>query len=160
MHRRGHRPRRPDGMAAPGRVGRLQTARGGFGPPSPAATSAPAGHPAGMHPRFLSDLRKRRRAVPDPKKRPLGRAPCSDPPRATGSAYRCLLRFGLAFGHAMLFCDSCCCRPVADGADLVGVVVAWSCYFSLPLTLTRRIRQRVAQRNARKRADQMRPCTR
>ena len=45
-----------------------------------------------------------------------------------GSAYRCLLRFGLAFGHAMLFCDSCCCRPVADGADLVGVVVAWSCF--------------------------------
>ena len=38
-----------------------------------------------------------------------------------GSAYRCKRRFRLAFGHAILFCDSCDCCPVADGADLVGV---------------------------------------
>ena len=38
-----------------------------------------------------------------------------------GAAYRCLLRFCLAFGHARVFCDFCDCRPVPDGADLVGV---------------------------------------
>ena len=46
--------------------------------------------------------------------------------RSTG--YKCGAWRDVAFGHAMLFCDSCCCRPVADGADLVGVVVAWSCF--------------------------------
>ena len=38
-----------------------------------------------------------------------------------GSAYRCLLRFCLTFGHAIPFCDSCNCRPVAEDAEGVGV---------------------------------------
>ena len=28
----------------------------------------------------------------------------------------------------MAFCDFCNCRPVADGADLVGVVIALNCF--------------------------------
>ena len=51
-----------------------------------------------------------------------------------GSAYRCLLRFGLAFGHAWDFCDFCDCRPVADGAEGVGVQGRIELLlFSLPL---------------------------
>jgi len=38
-----------------------------------------------------------------------------------GSTYRCKRRFCLIFGHAILFCDSCNCRPVAEGAEGVGV---------------------------------------
>ena len=45
-----------------------------------------------------------------------------------GAANRCLLRFGPAFGHAILFCDFSNCRPVADRAEVVGVVIAWSCF--------------------------------
>ena len=40
------------------------------------------------------------------------------------SADRCLLRFGLVFGHAMVFCDSCDCRPAADSIEVIGEVVA------------------------------------
>ena len=35
----------------------------------------------------------------------LGALRCSSPPCARGSAYRCLLRFCLAFGHARVFCE-------------------------------------------------------
>ena len=36
----------------------------------------------------------------------------------------------------MLFCDFCNCRPVADGAEVVGVVIALSLLlFSLPLAV-------------------------
>ena len=38
--------------------------------------------------------------------------------RARGAADRCLRRFGPAFGHAILFCDSCDCRPVAGAPTL------------------------------------------
>ena len=38
-----------------------------------------------------------------------------------GAANRCLLRFGLAFGHARPFCNSLDCRPVADGAEVAGM---------------------------------------
>ena len=34
----------------------------------------------------------------------LGALRCGGPPCARGSAYRCLLRFRLAFGHAIIFC--------------------------------------------------------
>ena len=103
-----------------------------FGPPSGGhGDSAPAGGLSSRDapPVFFSDLRKRKRAVHGPKEKAAWTRSGAVTLRAQrGSAYRCLLRFGLAFGHAMLFCDSCCCRPVADGADLVGVVVAWSCF--------------------------------
>ena len=45
-----------------------------------------------------------------------------------GSVYQCKRRFYLAFGHAWAFCDSCDCRPVADGADLIGVVIVLNCF--------------------------------
>ena len=38
-----------------------------------------------------------------------------------GSADRCKRRFWPAFGHAIIFCDFWDCRPVADGAEVVGV---------------------------------------
>ena len=38
-----------------------------------------------------------------PKRKALGALRCSGPPRARESAYRCLLRFCLTFGHARLF---------------------------------------------------------
>ena len=51
-----------------------------------------------------------------------------------GSADRCKRRFWPAFGHAIIFCDFWDCRPVADGAEVVGVVIALSLLlFSLPL---------------------------
>ena len=56
-----------------------------------------------------------------PKRKTLGALRCSGPPCARGSAYRCLPRFGPAFGHAILSRNFWNCRPVADGADLVGV---------------------------------------
>ena len=40
-----------------------------------------------------------------PKRKTLGALRCSGPPCARGSAYRCLPRFGPAFGHAILFCE-------------------------------------------------------
>ncbi len=62
------------------------------------------------------------------EKKALGALRCSGPPRVRGSAYRCKRRFCLAVGHARVFCDFCNCRPVADGADLIGVVVALNCF--------------------------------
>ena len=60
-----------------------------------------------MHPIFFSLLWKRKRAVHGPKeKTAFGRNfahTCKVAVR--GSAYRCLLRFCLAFGHAILFCE-------------------------------------------------------
>ena len=84
-----------------------------------------------MHPPFsFRSCPKRKRAVHGPKeKNSFGRnfaRACKVAVR--GSAYRCKRRFGPAFGHAIIFCDSRDCRPVADGAGLVGVVVALSCF--------------------------------
>ena len=50
-------------------------------------------------------LPKEKRAVRGPKRKAFGALRCSGPPRARGSAYRCLLRFCLAFGHAWVFCE-------------------------------------------------------
>ena len=61
--------------------------------------------PAGMHPYFSFVVPKEKRAVHGPKRKALGALRCSGPPRARGSAYRCLLRFCLAFGHAWVFCE-------------------------------------------------------
>ena len=90
----------------------------------------------GCTPHFSFVVPKEKRAVHGPKRKAFDALRCSGPPRARGSAYQCLLRFCLTFGHAILFCDSCDCRPVADSADLVGVVVVLPLLlFSLPLTL-------------------------
>ncbi len=92
--------------------------------------------PAGMHPPFLFCLAKRETGRARSKEKSAWRAPVQWPSARRGSAYQCLLRFCLTFGHAILFCDSCDCRPVADSADLVGVVVVLPLLlFSLPLTL-------------------------
>ena len=67
-------------------------------------------------------LPKEKRAVHGPKrKNALARSGAVALRARRGSAYRCKRRFRLAFGHAILFCDSCDCCPVADGADLVGL---------------------------------------
>ena len=81
-----------------------------------------------------------------------------------GSAYRCKRRFCLAFGHAMVFCDSPDCCPVAGVPTSSGVVIAltsssFRCRWlvvdeglsdGLMQQLLRPPRQRVAERNARK----------
>ena len=127
--------------------------------------------PAGCTPHFLFPLveKKTGRARSKRKDRldALRRVRAS---ARRGSADRCKRRFWPAFGHAMLFCDFCNCRPVADGAEVVGVVIALSLLlFSLPLAVPRGnwcngrmwtsarkhkpLRppgQRVAKRNARK----------
>ena len=59
----------------------------------------------GCTPHFSFVLPKEKRAVHGPKRKALGALRCSGPPRARGSTYRCLLRFGLTFGHAMVFCE-------------------------------------------------------
>ena len=87
----------------------------------------------GPYPQGVRRIRKRQsrqrlRSARSKRKGRLGALRCSGPPCARGSAYRCLLRFCLTFGHAWAFCGFCSCRPVADGADLVGVVVASSCF--------------------------------
>ena len=67
-------------------------------------------------------LPKEKRAVHGPKrKNALARSGAVALRARRESAYRCLLRFCLAFGHAIPFCDSCDYRPVADGAEGVGV---------------------------------------
>ena len=118
-----------------------------------------------MHPPFLFCLAKRETGRARSKEKSAWRAPVQWPSARRGSADRCLRRFGLAFGHAILFCDSCNCCPVADGAEGVGVVIALRCFsfrcrwpvvdegFSNGLLLHRLLRppgQRVAKRNARK----------
>ncbi len=99
--------------------------------------SAPAGGwSSGMHPPFLFCLAKRETGRARSKEKSAWRAPVQWPSARRGSAYQCLLRFCLTFGHAILFCDSCSCRPVADSADLVGVVVVLPLLlFSLPLAV-------------------------
>ena len=61
--------------------------------------------PARMHPPFLFCLAKRETGRARSKEKSVGALRCSGPPRARGSAYRCLLRFCLAVGHAMAFCE-------------------------------------------------------
>ena len=95
--------------------------------------------PAGCTPHFLFPLveKKTGRARSKRKDRldALRRVRAS---ARRGSADRCKRRFWPAFGHAMLFCDFCNCRPVADGAEVVGVVIALSLLlFSLPLAAPR-----------------------
>ena len=90
----------------------------------------------GCTPHFSFVVPKEKRAVHGPKRKAFDALRCSGPPRARGSAYQCLLRFCLTFGHAILFCDSCSYRPVADGAEVVGVVVVLPLLlFSLPLAV-------------------------
>ena len=59
----------------------------------------------GCTPHFSFVVPKEKRAVHGPKRKALGALRCSGPPRARGSADRCLLRFCLAVGHAILFCE-------------------------------------------------------
>ena len=60
---------------------------------------------SGMHPPFLFCLAKRETGRARSKDKSVWRAPVQWPSARRGSAYRCLLRFGLAFGHAMAFCE-------------------------------------------------------
>ena len=93
--------------------------------------------PAGCTPHFLFPLveKKTGRARSKRKDRldALRRVRAS---ARRGSADRCKRRFWPAFGHAIIFCNFWDCRPVADGAEVVGVVIALSLLlFSLPLAV-------------------------
>ena len=60
----------------------------------------------GCAPHSLFGLAQKENAPrPVEEKKALGALRCSGPPCARGSAYRCLPRFGPAFGHAILFCE-------------------------------------------------------
>ena len=78
--------------------------------------------PAGCTPHFLFPLveKKTGRARSKRKDRldALRRVRAS---ARRGSADRCKRRFWPAFGHAIIFCNFWDCRPVADGAEVVGV---------------------------------------
>mgnify|MGYP001000282032 CR=1 FL=1 len=95
-------------------------------PPLPTARGA-AGAPFGLAKRETGRARSKRKGRLDALR-------CSGPPRDD----RCKRRFWPAFGHAIIFCDFWDCRPVADGAEVVGVVIALSLLlFSLPLAVPR-----------------------
>ena len=131
--------------------------------------------PARMHPPFsFRSCRKENGPCTVQKKRALGALRCSGPPRATGVgvSVQAPIWAGLRARYALL--RGRYCRPVADGAEVVGVVIALSCSSfrcrwpvvdgSLqhgPMQqLLRPPGQRVAKRNARKEErGQMRPCT-
>ena len=77
--------------------GHFRTHSVGLGaPPLPTARGA-AGAPH-------RDIKKKMRRARWKRKNRLGALRCGGPPCARGSAYRCLLRFRLAFGHAIIFC--------------------------------------------------------
>ena len=153
--RRGRRPRRPDGMAAPG------ACKGGYKPPVEiwAAVRRPRGFCSrrglvqpGCTPHFLFPLAEKKTGRARSKRKGrLDALRCSGPPRATGvgvsvpapiwtglRARYALLRFLLLPSRGGWR------RPRRGGCRMELLL------FSLPLTLPRRIRQRVAQRNARK----------
>ena len=95
--------------------------------------------PAGCTPHFLFPLVEKKTGCARSKRQDrldaLRRVRAS---ARRGSADRCKRRFWPAFGHAIIFCDFWDCRPVADGAEVVGVVIALSLLlFSLPLAVPR-----------------------
>ena len=59
----------------------------------------------GCTPHFLFRLAEKKTGRARSKRKGrLGALRCGGPPCARGSAYRCLLRFCLTFGHAIIFC--------------------------------------------------------
>ena len=99
-------------------------------PPLPTARGA-AGAPFGHAKRETGRARSKRKDRLDALRRVRASA-------RRGAADRCKRRFWPAFGHAIIFCDFWDCRPVADGAEVVGVVIALSLLlFSLPLAVPR-----------------------
>ena len=99
-------------------------------PPLPTARGA-AGAPFGLAKRETGRARSKRKDRLDALRRVRASA-------RRGSADRCKRRFWPAFGHAIIFCNFWDCRPVADGAEVVGVVIALSLLlFSLPLAVPR-----------------------
>ena len=93
--------------------------------------SAPAGGlvQQGCTPHFLFGLaRKENGPCTVQKKRALGALQCSGPPRATGVdvSVQAPIWPGLQARYNLL--PGRYCRPVADGAQVVGVVVALSCF--------------------------------
>ena len=160
------------------RVGRCALVWGRVGPPSGGhGVSAPAGGlSSGMHPPFsFPSCGKENGPCTVQKKRPLGRAPVQWPSARDGVGVSvpapilpCLrARYSLLRG--------CSCRPVADGAEGIGVVDALPLILlSLPLAwrLTGAGNGRMrasapttarAARSGAERAEggagQMRPCT-
>ena len=125
-----------------------------FGPPSGGhGDSAPAGgFVQGMHPHFLFQLAEKKTGRARSKRKGrLDALRCSGPPRATGVGVSvpALIWTGLRARYALLRflllpSRGGWRRPRRGGCRMELLL------FSLLLTLPRRIRQRVAQRNARK----------
>ena len=85
--------------------------------------------PAGMHPPFsFPTCGKENGPCTVQKKRPLGRAPVQWPSALTGVGVPVPAPILPSLRARFSLLQVCNCRPVADGADLVGVVVAWSCF--------------------------------
>ena len=140
--------------------------------------SAPAGAvPTGVRPPFsFWSCPKRECAAPGGREKGAWARSGAVALRARrGSAYRCKRRFGPTVGHAILFCNFCNCCPVAEGAEVIGVVIALPLrLLSLPRAIPRgsrgsgpmrasaptttRVARSEAER-AEREAGQMRPCT-
>ena len=113
--------------------GRMRLPQGGGWAAVAAAggVSAPAGglSSGDAPPIFFSILWKRKRAVHGPKEKAAWARSGAVALRARrGSAYRCLLRFGLAFGHAIPFCEVDAAVPWRIVPRSSGVVVALNCF--------------------------------
>ena len=93
---------------------------------------------------------KRECAAPGGREKSAGRAPVQWPSARTGVGVSvpAPIWAGLRARYALL--RICNCRSVADGADLVGVVVAWNC-FSFTRKGVRRIRKRQSRQRLRSR---------
>ena len=101
------------------------------GPPNGGhGDSAPAGGacPAGMHPPFLFCRAKRETGRARSKEKSAGRAPVQWPSARTGVGVSVPAPIlpGLRARYHLL--RGRYCRPVADGAEVVGVVIALNCF--------------------------------
>ena len=108
--------------------------------PAATGTSAPAGGwSSGMHPPFsFPSCGKENGPCTVQKKRPLRRAPARSRLRATGVGGSVQAPILACLRARFSLLQVCNCRPVADGAEVVGVVIALSLLlFSLPLAVPR-----------------------
>ena len=112
-------------------------------------------------PHFLFGLAEKKTGRARSKRKGrLGALRCSGPPRARGSAYRCKRRFGLAFGHAILFYEI----DTAVPWRMVPTSSGWLSHGAASLFATahapaKNPAARSAAERAEREADQMRPCT-
>ena len=97
----------------------------------PRGIPAPAGgcsHRGAPPPILFLVAPKRECAAPGGREKALWRAPVQWPSARRGSADRCLLRFGLAFGHAMVFCEFAAAVPWRMVPNLSGWLSHCLCF--------------------------------